>query len=143
MPNRPIRKLIENRPLYVTVPECTVSEAARQMKEGGVGALMVVESGKLLGIFTERDALNRVLAEGLNPQSTPLRQVMTVDPQTISPERPVGHALHLMFEGGYRHVPVVDNGHVVGMVSARDALGPELSEFEAELVEREHIGEIL
>ncbi|MBL8473957.1 MAG: CBS domain-containing protein [Rhodocyclaceae bacterium] len=143
MSNRPIRKLIENRPLYVAAPECTVSEAARQMKAGGVGALLVVEGGHLKGIFTERDALNRVLAVGLSPQSTKLSEVMTPDPQTIGPERPVGHALHLMFEGGYRHVPVVENGQVLGMVSARDALGPELSEFEAELAEREHIGEIL
>ena len=68
---------------------------------------------------------------------------MTKKPRTIDPDRPIGHALHMMYEGGFRHVPVVENGRPVGMVSARDALGPELAEFQSELADREHIGEIL
>ena len=68
---------------------------------------------------------------------------MTADPRTIAPDRPLGHALHLMYDGGYRHVPVVEHGRPIGMVSARDALGPELAVFEDELVQREHIREIL
>ena len=68
---------------------------------------------------------------------------MTKKPRTHRPDRPLGHALHLMYEGGFRHVPVVDKGQPLGMISARDALGPELAQFGSELGDREHIGEIL
>jgi CBS domain-containing protein len=113
------------------------------MKRSQVGAIIVVERGRLAGIFTERDALFRVIAEGRDPQATRLADVMTRDPQTIAPDKPLGHALHMMYEGRFRHVPVVEHGKPLGIVSARDALGPELLEFEAELVKREHIREIL
>ena len=68
---------------------------------------------------------------------------MSANPRTISPDRPFGHALHMMHEGGFRHVPVVEEGKPVGVVSARDALGPELEAFVSELGEREHIFEVL
>jgi CBS domain-containing protein len=143
MPHRYVRSIIENQTLLTASPETTVTEAAGLMKRGKVGALMVVERGRLAGIFTERDALFRVIAEGRNPQATRLADVMTRDCQTIAPDKPLGHALHMMYEGGFRHMPVVDNGTLLGMISARDALGPELQEFESELVKREHIREIL
>lgn len=104
---------------------------------------MVLERKKLVGIFTERDALYRVLANGKNPKQTRLGEVMTLNPTTITANMPFGHALHLMYERNFRHVPVVDDGVPIGMVSARDALGPEMEQFEAELLEREHITEIL
>ena len=66
---------------------------------------------------------------------------MTSHPVTISADKPLGHALHLMFEGGFRHVPVVRNGKPVGVVSARDALGSEMLEFESELRQRDDIAE--
>jgi CBS domain-containing protein len=69
--------------------------------------------------------------------------VMTAHPQTITPDKPFGHALLMMHEAGFRHVPVVENGKPVGMVSARDALAPELQEFDSELERRTRIGEIL
>jgi CBS domain-containing protein len=143
MPNRSVRSIITNQTLLTASPETTVSEAAGLMKRSRVGAIMVVERGRLAGIFTERDALFRVIAEGRDPQATHLADVMTRDCQTIAPDKPLGHALHMMYEGGFRHVPVVENGTPLGMVSARDALGPELQEFESELVKREHIREIL
>ena len=68
---------------------------------------------------------------------------MTAKPQTIAPDKAVGHALLMMYEGGFRHVPVVERGKPVGMVSARDALGPELEEFQSELLQREHLREII
>lgn len=143
MPHRPIRQIIENQTIITASADTTVREAARMMTQSRVGAVMVVEKGRLVGVFTERDALFRVLAEGHDAQATRLAEVMTPNPQTISPDRPFGHALHLMHEGGFRHVPVVEDGKPVGMVSARDALGPELEEFVAELRRKEHIGEIL
>jgi CBS domain-containing protein len=143
MPHRFVRSIIELQNLLTASPETTVSEAAGLMKRSQVGAIIVVERGRLAGIFTERDALFRVIAEGRDPQATRLADVMTRDPQTIAPDKPLGHALHMMYEGRFRHVPVVENGKPLGIVSARDALGPELLEFEAELVKREHIREIL
>ncbi len=145
MPHRSIRTVLAGRTILAAAsPETTVNEAARLMKERGVSALMVVgKDGGLVGIFTERDALFRVLAEGRDPQATRLDEVMTRDPQTVHPDRPLEHALHMMYEGGFRHVPVVENGRPLGLVSARDALGPELREFVADLEQREHIREIL
>ena len=113
------------------------------MKLHKTGALMVCDKRRLVGMFTERDALFRVTAEKCNPETTTLADVMTPDPQTIGPDKPLGHALHMMYEGGFRNVPVVDKGHPIGMVSAHDALGPELKEFVAEMDERENIAQIL
>ncbi|HEY6897629.1 MAG TPA: CBS domain-containing protein [Rhodocyclaceae bacterium] len=144
MPSRTIRRIIEQQTPLTTPPDITVAEAAKRMKQARVGALIAVdENGKLTGIFTERDALFRVMAEGLDPTKVLLSQVMTANPQTIGPDRPFAHALHFMYEGGFRHVPVVENGKPLGMISARDALGPELQQFEDELQDRERIGNIL
>jgi CBS domain-containing protein len=143
MPTRPIKELISNQTLFVATPKSSVSEACALMKSANVGAIAVVEGGRLCGIFTERDAVYRVLAQELEPHATRLGQVMTPTPQTISADRPFGHALHLMYEGGFRHVPVVDGGKLVGMVSARDALGSDLAQFRDDVEEREHIAEIL
>ena len=144
MPQRPIRSVIAKQKILTATAEITVTDAARLMKKKSVGAVMVVkDNGRLAGIFTERDALFRVLAEGRDPKTTRLSDVMTAQPQTITPEKPFGHALLMMYESGFRHVPVVENGKPVGMVSARDALGPELQEFESELQRRTRIGEIL
>jgi len=140
---RPIRSIIEDQKPVTANAEITVAAAARLMKERRVGAILVLKEGKLAGIFTERDAVFRVIAEGRDPAGTRVAEVMTVNPRTITPDRPFGHALHLMYEGGFRHVPVVDNGRPLGVVSSRDALGPDLQQFIADLDTRTHIGEIL
>lgn len=143
MPNRAIKQLIHNQQILTATASMSVSDAAAAMRSARVGAIMVLKGGRLAGIFTERDALYRVLAEGRDPIKTKIGEVMTADPTTVTPELPFGHALHLMYERGFRHVPVVDNGVPVGMVSARDALGPEIDQFEAELKERERLMEVM
>ena len=143
MPNRAIQQLIRNQQILTATASMTVAEAAAAMRSARVGAIMVLKAGRLVGIFTERDALYRVLAEGRDPTKTKIGEVMTADPTTVGPQMPFGHALHLMYERGFRHVPVVDNGVPVGMVSARDALGPEIDQFEAELKERERLMEVM
>ena len=135
----PIKSVIEPRKLVVAGPDTSVSEAARLMKEGKVGAVLVVEGGLLIGIFTERDALFRVMAGGLDPDSTLLRDVMTRDPTTVTPDESFGYALLLMHENGFRHAPVVEQGRPVGVVSARHALDPDLEEFTAEAERRKAI----
>lgn len=141
--DRPVRSIIENQAPVTATAEMTVAAAARLMKSRRIGALLVVADGRLAGIFTERDALFRVIAESRDPNATRLAEVMTANPRTIAPDRPFGHALHLMHEGEFRHVPVVDNGRPVGIVSARDALAPDLRQFITDLDSRNHIGEIL
>src|ERR671910_1848794 len=138
--DRPIRLIIEDQKPVTAAADITVAAAARLMKEHRIGAILITQEGRLAGIFTERDALFRVIAEDRDPAATRVAEVMTANPRTIAPDRPFGHALHLMHEGGFRHVPVVDNGRPLGVVSARDALGPDLQQFVAELDKRTHIG---
>ena len=144
MPHRPISSIIEKQEIMTAPSTMTVSEAARLMKDHNSGALMVCDKKHLVGVFTERDALFRVTAEGCDPKTTLLADVMTRNPRTIGPNKRLGHALHMMYEGGFRNVPVVDEkGRPLGMVSAHNALGPELKEFVTEMEERENISEIL
>ncbi|HEV3240446.1 MAG TPA: CBS domain-containing protein [Casimicrobiaceae bacterium] len=144
MPQRPVRSIIGKQKLLTAAAEITVAEATRLMKKRMLGAVMIVrDDGHLIGIFTERDAVFRVLAEGRDPKTTPLSEVMTPHPQSIAPDKPFGHALLLMHDGGFRHMPVVEGGKPIGMVSSRDALGLELQEFDSEVRRRTRIGEIL
>jgi len=144
MPNRTLRQVVEGQTLISAPADTTVRAAAITMAGHKIGAIVVVDDqGRLAGLFTERDVLNRVVAQGLDPDSTRLSVVMTADLQTASPDKPLAHALHMMFEGGFRHVPVVEDGRPIGMVSARNALGLEIRQFEKELEDRDHIAEIL
>ena len=116
------------------------------MRQFGVGAVLVVDEqdGCLLGICTERDLNYKVLAEGLDVRQTTVAEVMTSDPQVVGPDKPFGHVMHQMFEGGFRHMPVVDGrGRPMGVVSARDALGLDILHFRSELELREAVAEIL
>lgn len=140
---RTIRLIIEDQEPLTAPAMTTVGEAARLMKKSRVGALMVVEEGKLVGIFTERDALFKVIAAGLDARSTRVAEVMTPDPKTIHPDKPFMDALHLMHESGFRHIPVVENGRPIGMVSTRDAFGSELANILYEFVRQEQIGHLL
>lgn len=139
MLEQPIRNVLERRSLVLAQPEMTVDDAARLMKERHVGAVLVVEQEQLVGIFTERDAVFRVLAERRDPLTTRLAEVMTPDPVTVSPEETFGYALLLMHDNGFRHVPVIENGKPVGVVSTRHALDPDLEEFTAEAARRKSI----
>lgn len=143
MPQRTLRDVIANQTVLSSPPTATIREAALRMAESKVGAMLVVDGERIAGIFTERDLLNRVIAKRLDPDTTPLVEVMTADPQTVSPDKTLAHALVMMYEGCYRHVPVVEDGKPLGMVSARDALGRELTEFENELERRDRLTEIM
>ena len=139
----PVRQLIEPRKLLIASPEATVREATELMSSRAVGAVLVVEHDRLQGIFTERDVVFRVVACGLDPDATRLATVMTREPKTIAPDKAFGVAMALMHEHGFRHLPVVDNGVPIGIVSSRSALDPELEEFISEERRRKHIMEQL
>lgn len=124
-----VRTIMDPRKLILVPGSMTVREAAKLMKTKHYGAVLVTEGDELLGIFTERDAVFRVIAAGRDPETTQLVDVMTKEPKTITPDKTFGHAMLMMHEGGFRHVPVVDDGKLVGMVSSRNALDPDLEEF--------------
>jgi CBS domain-containing protein len=131
--------MMEPKKMLTAPPETTVAEAAKLMAGKNVGAVMVVEGERLVGIFTERDAVFRVIAQGLDTRTSLLGEVMTKAPKTVDPEDTFGFALMMMHDNGFRHVPVIENGKPVGIVSARNALDPEMEEFVPEAQRREHI----
>ncbi|MBP3958202.1 CBS domain-containing protein [Gemmata sp. G18] len=97
----------------------TVADAVEEMRSGNVGCLLITERGRVVGIFTERDLLTRVLASGRSLEAS-IRAVMTAPPVTVAPKDSVRTAVKRMQKGGYRHLPVVDeSGRPVGMLSAR------------------------
>ena len=140
MPRRMISNILAGKPLISGAKDMTVRAACKLMAEKKIGALLVLEKGKIAGIFTERDALNKILAAGLDPDSTKLSEVMVSKLQTIRADKPLAYALHMMAEGGFRHVPVVgDNGEPLGMVSARDALGQDIVDLERDMKSLEEL----
>lgn len=140
MPKRMISHVLDGRGLVTASKDMSVRAACRLMTERNIGALLVVENEQIAGIFTERDALNKILSAGLDPETTHLEQVMVSKPQTIGVDKPLAYALYMMAEGGFRHVPVVDQrGVPFGMVSARDALGQDLVDLEREIQHQQEL----
>ena len=134
-----VKHVMERKKLLTAAPQTTVSNAAKLMASKNVGAVMVVEDERLIGIFTERDAVFRVMAKGRDAQTTLLAEVMTNEPQTVDPDKTFGFALLMMHENGFRHVPVIENGKPVGIVSSRNALDPDMEDFVSEAQRRKHI----
>ena len=117
-----IAELIEGQPLFHVRSSDRVRDVARRMSEKNIGAIAVVDSGKLVGIFSERDIMSRVVAPGLNPDDTPVAKVMTRDLVVADPSEDVEVALQKMHAVGCRHLPIVDKGNLVGIISIRDLL---------------------
>ncbi len=130
--------LVDPQKLVLAASDTSVARAVRLMQHSNVGAVLIVEGERLTGIFTERDAVYGVMAAGRDPAATQLGEVMTRDPMTVGPEDPLGYALLIMHEHGFRHAPVVQDGRPIGVVSARHALDPDLEEFTVEAERRRH-----
>ena len=111
----------------------TVRDAARRMRDREVGAVLITNRGRLEGIFTERDLLMRVVAPGCDPEVTQLKEVMTKNPDTVEADSIATVALTRMTERGYRHLPVMKDGQLFGIVSRRDFTGEDISAVEDEL----------
>ena len=103
----------------VTTP---LEQAMRELATHKRDMLAVVDGERLAGLFSVRDVLTRVGADYETKKSRPLREFMTKDPETLPPDAPINYAINLMDVGGYRHVPVVRDGYMLGVVSARDVL---------------------
>ncbi len=112
----------KGRQVYTVTKSATVAEAVREMNEKGIGALVVLDSGKPVGMFTERDVLRRVVDADKDPAVTRVSSVMSRGVATIGPDTHVADAMNLMTQRRFRHLPVVENGQLVGMVSIGDLM---------------------
>ena len=120
------------------VPETmTVRDAASLMAKRHIGAVLVMEGARLVGIFTERDLMSRVVAAGVDPDRTPIGQVMTRNPDTIGGDEAAIEAVRKMQRFGYRHLPVVNGAQVVGIISVRDLYAAGLDELEEDIKDRD------
>lgn len=128
-----ISDLICNQETYGTEGNQTVFEAVKAMVSRNIGAVPVLRDGRLVGIFSERDLMSRVVAEGLDPRTTQVEQVMTQDPLTVSPTESVENCMHLMRRHGFRHLPVCEGARLVAVVSLRDVLLHDLTEKDHEV----------
>ena len=125
-----LRDLIKNRKLYSVESTRTVLEAARYMMEHAIGAVPILRNGDLLGILSERDIMNRVVAVGRTPGTTAVSEVMTSNPRSVSVDESIEECLFIMHEFGFRHLPVMDGKEVKGLVSLRDVLMHQAAEIE-------------
>jgi len=125
--------IVRNQDPVTLPPSATVREACQSMRDRRVGAVLVTEGDRcLVGIFTGRDAVHRVLAEGRSAADTTLVEVMTREPETMPPGKIAIEALRLMEDGRYRHLPIVEDGKVIGIVSRFDFRGMELDRLDEE-----------
>jgi CBS domain-containing protein len=132
---RKMSDLVQHQDPLTMPPDASVREACRHMRDRRVGAVLVVageNDNRLVGIFTGRDAVHRVLAEGRSATRTKLADVMTPDPTSIAPHTSAIEALRLMKDIRCRHVPVVEEGKVVGIVSRFDFSGMEIDRLDTE-----------
>lgn len=137
---RQLRDIVWDQKPVMLPPSATVQEACRAMHDRRVGSVVVASAdGGLAGIFTGRDAVCRVLAPGKDPTVTRLGDVMTRDPATMSPGQSALDALRLMWDGGFRHLPLVKAGRVVGVVSRGDFKGYEHQQHDEERDLWEHM----
>lgn len=111
----------------------TVLDAVFCMVERNIGAVPVLRRGELVGIFSERDVMKRVMVNALDPRITPVEQVMTPDPLTVPPDETIHDCMVLMKQHGFRHLPVCSEGQLVGFLSLRDLLLYEVDEKDIEV----------
>ncbi len=118
----PLRDL-EPAPIVGVERDTPLEEALQRMRDERHGSVLVLEEGRIVGIFTERDVLMKVVGRGIDPAITPIGDVMTADPETLRASDPLAFAIHLMAVRGFRHVPVAMAGRPVGIVSIRGVIG--------------------
>ncbi len=128
-----IHELVVGTPLFCAEADQTVFEVARMMVENNIGAVPVLKGNMLVGIFSERDLMRRVVVEGLDPHTATVAEVMTPDPHVVDPEQETEECLRIMRDHGFRHLPICQDGTVKGMVSLRDILLRDLVDKDDEV----------
>lgn len=137
---RQLSDIIFNQYPITLPPDSKVCEACDQMLSNKVGSVLITDAdNKLLGVFTGRDVVRRVVAENRDPETTTLDLVMTSNPVTMSPDATAIEALRLMWDGGFRHVPVLDADRIMGVVSRGDFTGSEQRRLDEERNLWEHM----
>ncbi len=136
MSRKIVPDVISGQTLHKVSPRENVRAAAKMMREKRIAAVLVMEGEKLVGIITERDMTARVIAAGLDPDNTVAADIMTANPDTLSPDDTAHDAITMMRKRNYRHLPVVDGALVVGMVSVRDLYAVANTELEQDLKDR-------
>ncbi len=128
MTERIVSKSMASRHIVNLMPHASVWEAACVMTKANCGSVLILDAaGEMQGIVTERDLMTRVLAKAQEPKTTPVANVMTRNPHTVTPDTTVSQAVLIMIERGFRHLPVVSaSGQILGVFSARDALPREI-----------------
>jgi len=127
-----VKDLIKNRQTYTVQDNVTVLEVAKFLVEHNIGAVPVLHDKKLVGIFSERDIMKRVVAEGRDPRTTKVSDIMTKDPATVTPESTVEECMVLMRDHNCRHLPICQDNALWGLISLRDVLAHEVQEKEEE-----------
>lgn len=129
--------VVSKQDLSSLSPKETVLTAAKLMTSRKIGALLILDGEKLVGILSERDIAGRLVAEEKSPGGTLIEAIMTPKPETIGPKASVMDALQRMQEGGFRHLPVEEDGKIIGMVSIRDIYAAVREDLEEAVLERE------
>ncbi len=128
-----LRSVLRSRRVISVSPTASVHDAAVTMTQGRVGAIPVLDGERLVGIFSERDLMTRVVVRGLDARTTAVSEVMTSEVTIASLEEHVDACLEKMRRVGCRHLPVIEEGHVVGVLSMRDLLRDEIEEQDHEI----------
>ena len=117
-----VKQILNAKPdiVYSVTPEASVFDALKLMMEKNISALLVIESGQLAGIFTERDYARKIILKGKSSKDTPIHEVMTQDPHTITRDETTDRCMQLMTHRHFRHLPVVEGTTVIGMLSIGD-----------------------
>ena len=129
---KPIVELLHKRDssVYKVAPGVTVFDGLKVLSDYGVGAILVMEDDKLVGVFSERDYTRKIALMGLNSRETPVSDIMTRDVITVGPQSRTRECMALMSQHKIRHLPVVDKGEVLGMISIRDIMDDIIADHE-------------
>jgi CBS domain-containing protein len=133
MTERTVIQSITQKPVVTASTQSSAYQAACIMTKANCGSILIVDdAGALLGIFTERDLMTRVVSKGLAPENTLLSEVMTKNPHFVAPDLPVSDAVLLMLERGFRHLPILSaSSKIIGVFSIRDASPREISDADS------------
>jgi CBS domain-containing protein len=136
----PASQILKNKghKIYSVLPETMVYDAIKLMNEAKVGALLVIEDNKLVGIISERDYARRVILEDRASHDTPVSDIMTSDVLTVTPDQSVEDCMKIMSEHHIRHLPVAENGQAIGIISTMDVVKNIISEKETVIDQLEH-----
>jgi len=132
---RSVRRLLQSKPveLHAIGPDAPVLEAIKQMAQQRIGALLVMEGERLVGILSERDYARKVVLQGRSSKDTPVRDIMTAQVVSVAPDDTCDHCMQLVTNRRIRHLPVLDGDKVVGVVSIGDLVKAVIEDQQLEL----------